>query len=193
MFKTISILVVLAVGIFILAYFYKPSKLELKDNEIVLQVGMKECTYPYSVMNEDVKKFSNLEVTQYTLNSGDEILIYEKAEVEGLYEFNSNPKEIITKLFDAKLVKTIFTKKGLGAFVLTLSNGDKVNLFVLQTDAKEIKLLYGMSDKVFSENIEKLTGKKVELKNDSVSPAKPITLWSDKVNNIDGIIVSTDH
>jgi hypothetical protein len=193
MFKAISILVVLAMGIFILAYFYKPSELKLKDNEILLQVGMQEYSYPYSLMNKDTKNFSNLEVTQYTLNSGDEILIYEKAEVEGLYEFNSNPKEIITKLFDAKLVKTVFEKNGLGAFVLTLSNGDKMNLFVLQTDSKEMKLFYGMSDKLFSENIEKLTGKKVELKNDGISPAKPITLWSDKVNNIDGIIVSTDH
>ena len=192
MLKNIIILVILAVVIFALSYFYKQSRLELRPNMVTLKVGVQDFNLSYSDKKEESQKFSNVEIKQYSLKSGDEKLFFELATIEGLYEFNYNPKEIITKLFDAKKINSIFTKNGLEALQLTLSDNQRVNMFMLQTDNKELRLFYGLSDKTFSQIVEKLVGQKVE-PIEASKLTKPISLWSTKVNDIDGLISSIDY
>ena len=49
-----------------------------------------------------------------------------------------------------------------------------------------------LSDKVFSQSIQKLVGKQVVPIKASVL-TKPLSLWSTKVNDIDGLISSIDY
>ncbi len=159
---------------------------------IILKVGAKDANYPYSVMKKDTKIFGNLKVKQYTIDYEQEKLIYEEAVADGLYEFNANPRSLISKLFDIQDIGSIFVKNGLEALRLTLKSGEKINLFMLQQDSNELRFLYGMSDRSFSEKIEKLTGKIIEPFS-STTLSQPITLWSNKVNEMDGILSSIDH
>ncbi len=192
MLKTILILVILAAGIFALSYFYKPSRLELTPHMIILKVGAKDANYPYSVIKKESKTFGNLKLKQYTIEYENEKLIFEEAMVDGLYEFNANPRSLISKLFDIENIHSIFVKNGLEALRLTLKSGERINLFMLQQDSNELRLLYGMSDKSFSEKVEKLVGKTLESFN--ASPIdQAVTLWSNKVNDMDGVLNSIDH
>ena len=192
MFKNIIILIILASIIYALTYFYKQSKLELTPNMVTLKVETNDFNFPYSKRKKESQIFSNVDVEQYILTSGEERLFFEQATIKGLYEFNYSPKEIINRLFNVKESNSIFTKNGLEALQLTLPNNQKINMFMLQNDNKELRLFYGLSDKAFSKSIEKLVGKKVS-PIEATKLTKPISLWSTKVNNIDGIISSIDY
>ncbi len=188
----IFILVILAAGIFALSYFFKPSRLELTPHMVILKVGEKDANYPYTVMKKETKHFSNLNVTQYIIESQGDNLIYEEAVAEGLYEFNSNPHYLLSKIFDLQDSTSLFVKNGLEALQLQLKDGTKLNLFMLQQDGSILRLLYGMSDEAFEEKVKKLTGKTIQKQ--GATPLKaPITQWSEKVNGIDGVLSSTDH
>ena len=192
MFKNNIILIILASIIYALTYFYKQSKLELTPNMVTIKVETNNFNFPYSKIEKESQIFSNVDVQQYILTSKEEKLFFELATVKGLYEFNYNSKEIINKLFDVKKRNSIFTKNGLEALQLTLANNQKINMFMLQNDNKELRLFYGLSDKAFSKSIEKLVGKKV-VPIEASKLTKPISLWSTKVNDIDGIISSIDY
>jgi len=192
MLKTISILVILAAGIFAFSYFYKPSRLELTSNMIILKAGMEDYNYPYSVIKKDTKEFSNVHIEQYSLQNETEKFIFEKAEVDGLYEFNNNSKEVISKLFNAKNMNSLFEKNGLEALQLTLADDKRINLFALISDSNQLNLLYGVSDTLFSKTIEKLAKKKAEPINGNFA-TKPLTLWSSEINDMNGVIGSIDH
>ncbi|NOZ91159.1 MAG: hypothetical protein GXO60_07760 [Epsilonproteobacteria bacterium] len=194
MLKNIIIAVVLIGGILLLTLFYKKSSFNLKSDTLVLQTPKNKVVYPYKSVKSDVKNFSNVSITQYTLTGNKEKLIYEVATINGLYEFNGNPKDIILKLFDAKNIKTLFSKNGLEAVEVTLANDKKINLFFLQTDNKKVEFLYGLSNSLFEKSIKELSGKDIKLHDrDIFLVSKPITMWSSKVNDIDGVIGSIDH
>jgi lysophospholipase L1-like esterase len=189
MLKTISILVVLAAGIFVLSYFYKPSRLELTSKMVIIKAGANDCNYPYRVIKRDRENFSNLILKEYMIESGEEQLIFEIATVEGLYELDNNLQRVILELFDAKRTHTLFAKNGLEALQIELKDHRYINLFVLFNDSKEIRLLYGMSQQAFAKNLKSLLGEERELLN-SVTATKPLTHWREKV---DMLISSIDH
>ncbi|HIO96102.1 MAG TPA: hypothetical protein EYG67_04700 [Campylobacterales bacterium] len=193
MLKNIIILVVLAVAIFALTLFYKQSSFELTSQSLIVKTKQHGVVFPYNEIKKDKHSFSNVKLIQHTLKSGDEKLIYEVATVDGLYEFNDNPKEVVVKLFDAKNSISLFTNNGLEALQLTLANNSKVNLLLIQTDTKELHLLYGLSDKLFAQSVEQLSGMTNTPSIGAVALLEPLTKWSVKVNEIDGIISSIDH
>ena len=192
MLKNIIILIILAVVIYAFSYFYKQSKLDLTPNMVTIKVEMQDVNISYDDIKENILKFSNVEIKQYSLKHNDEKLFFEVAIIDGLYEFNYNPKEIIDKLFNVKKRNLVFSKNGLEALQLTLSDNQRVNMFMLQTDNKELRLFYGLSDELFSQVVEKLVGQKVK-PIDASKLTKPISLWSTKVNDIDGLISSIDY
>ncbi len=192
MLKNIIILIILAVVIYAFSYFYKQSKLDLTPNMVTIKVEMQDVNISYDDIKENILKFSNVEIKQYSLKRNNEKLFFEVAIIDGLYEFNYNPKEIIDKLFNVKKRNLVFSKNGLEALQLTLSDNQRVNMFMLQTDNKELRLFYGLSDELFSQVVEKLVGQKVK-PIDASKLTKPISLWSTKVNDIDGLISSIDY
>ncbi len=192
MLKNIIILIILAVVIYAFSYFYKQSKLDLTPNMVTIKVEMQDVNISYDDIKENILKFSNVEIKQYSLKRNNEKLFFEVAIIDGLYEFNYNPKEIIDKLFNVKKRNLVFSKNGLEALQLTLSDNQRVNMFMLQIDNKELRLFYGLSDELFSKVVEKLVGQKVK-PIDASKLTKPISLWSTKVNDIDGLISSIDY
>ena len=192
MVKNIIILVVLAVAILALVLFYKQSSFDLTSNSLILKTQKERIVYPYQKIKRNTQKLSNIKVTQYTLTSNGEDIIYEMAEVDDLYEFNGNPKAIISKLFDAKQSRSLFEKKGLESLQLTLSDGKILNLFVVQTDSQKIELLYGLSDKLFAKSMKQLSGEALGVSG-AVVLSEPLTKWSEKLNGIDEIIGSIDY
>lgn len=192
MLKNIIILVVLAVGILALVLFYKASSFELTLNSLILKTQRDGVVYPYQKIRRDIKTLSNVKINQYSLTTDGEDIIYEIAEVDGLYEFNDNPKIIVSKIFDAKDSRSLFANNGLEALQLTLSDGRVLNLFMVQTDSKKIEFLYGLSDKLFAKSVKQLSGKSVEVIG-AVVLSKPLTKWSEEITGIDGVISSIDH
>jgi len=192
MLKKILILVVLAVGILALVLFYKASSFELTLNSLILKTQRDGVVYPYQKIRRDIKTLSNVKINQYSLTTDGEDIIYEIAEVDGLYEFNDNPKIIVSKIFDAKDSRSLFANNGLEALQLTLSDGRVLNLFMVQTDSKKIEFLYGLSDKLFAKSVKQLSGKSVEVIG-AVVLSKPLTKWSEEITGIDGVISSIDH
>jgi len=193
MLKNIIILVVLAVIIFALTLFYKQSSFELTSQSLIVKTKQHGMVFPYSEIKKNKHSFSNLKLIQYTLKSGNEKLIYEVATVNDLYEFNNNPKVIVTKLFGATKSISLFTDNGLEALQLTLANNSKINLLLIQTDSNKIHLLYGLSDKLFAQSVKQLSNITNIPSVGAVTLLNPLTKWSVKVNEIDGIISSIDH
>jgi len=191
MTKNIIILLLLSFGIFALIFFYKQSSFELTTNSLILKSKQKSVVFPYKEIKKSIKNFSNVSITQNILISNNK-LIYEIATINGLYEFSGSPVDIISKLFNAKDIKKVWSYRGLEAVQLTLADNQKINLFYLQTDSKKIEFLYGLSNKLFLETLKELSGESIKLE-ETITPIEPLTKWSVKVNDIDGIISSIDH
>ena len=192
MIKNLIILLLVSLGILALVLYYKQSSFEFTTNSLILKSKQNKVIFPYKEIKKIKKNFSNIDITQYILISNDNTLIYEMANINGLYEFSGSPSDIILKLFEAKNIKKEWSYRGLEALQLTLVNNQKINLYYLQTDNKKIELLYGLSNQLFINSIGKFSGKTIKLEK-STSLIEPLTKWSVKLNDIDGIISSIDY
>ena len=192
MIKNIIILLLLSLGILALVLYYKQSSFNLSADSLAISSKQKSVTLPYKEIKKSTKNFSNVNVTQRTLISENNKLIYEVATINGLYEFSGSPSDIISKLFSAKDIKKVWSYRGLEALQLTLADNQKINLLYLQTDSKKIELLYGLSNELFLKTLKELSEESIKLE-ETTTPTEPLTKWSVEVNDVDGIISSIDH
>lgn len=196
MIKNIIILIVFIATVFLINNYYKQSVLDFKDNKITLNVKEKRLTFPYTLISSENITFSNVNIVQNKLvcpkgNSA----YYEVATTESLYEFNQQTEQVVQTLFDAKRLNTICSINGIRAIQVVLKNDEVINLFIDDNDMKELKLFYGLSTETFAQTVEKLQGLEVKIleKGVLVKLLEPMTKWSVKHNDFDGIIQSIDH
>ncbi|MBU1667288.1 hypothetical protein KKC13_02650 [bacterium] len=193
--KNIILLILFVAAIFLVTYYYKQSSLTLIDQGVRLKVKEKRVLLNYKVKEKDSIVFSNVNIEQSTLLKEPYQAYFEVARAEPLYEFSQKTEELVRILFEAKSSETIFSINGLRAMQVTLNDNQVINLFVSDTDTKELHLFYGISNELFASTIKKLSGivsAKLDLK-DAVDLNKSITKWSVKHNDIDGIISSIDY
>ncbi len=193
MIKNIIILTVFALAIFLLNRYYQQSALYFKDGVVLLEVKGKKVNLKPSAIKSTTEHFSNVNIVQKELTIEGSKSYYEVATIDGLYEFNHNIEEIITKLFETKKVQSIFSIHELDAMQIITENGEVINLFVTDNDTKEFHLLYGVSSEIFRSTILSLTGvNKLELA-DVVELNKSKTQWTVLNNDFNGVISSIDY
>ncbi len=191
--KNIIILTVFALAIFLLNRYYQQSLLSINDDAVVLEVKGKKVNLKYRDAKSTTEHFSNVNIVQKELTIEGNKTFYEVASIDGLYEFNHNIEEIITKLFKAKKINNIFSIHELLAMQIITENGEPINLFVSDNDTKEFHLFYGFSNEIFRSTILTLTGiNKLELA-DVVELNRSKTQWTVLNNDINGVISSIDY
>jgi len=136
---------------------------------------------------------TNINVMQHKLSNGS---YFEVATVDALYEFNSDITGILKAIFQAEKLETIFLKRGVSAMQVTLKNSQVINLFVENTDSKELKIYYGVSYDEFLPIIKQVA------KNDFkplpvgglLELPSSMTNWESAIRDFNTeIIVSMDH
>ena len=191
--KNIIILTIFALAIFLLNRYYQQSSLSINDDAVVLEVKGKKVKLKYSVAKSATEHFSNVNIVQKELVIKGAKTYYEVAVIDGLYEFNHNIEEIITKLFEVKKVQKVFSIHELLAMQIITESGEAINLFVSDNDTKEFRLFYGFSNEIFSSVILTLTGiNKLELA-DVIELNTSKTQWTVLNNDINGVISSIDY
>ncbi len=191
--KNIIILTIFALAIFLLNRYYQQSSLSINDDAVVLEVKGKKVNLKYSVAKSATEHFSNVNIVQKELVIKGAKTYYEVAVIDGLYEFNHNIEEIITKLFEVKKVQKVFSIHELLAMQIITESGEAINLFVSDNDTKEFHLFYGFSNEIFSSVILTLTGiNKLELA-DVIELNTSKTQWTVLNNDINGVISSIDY
>lgn len=196
MIKNILILIVFIAAIFLINNHYKRSVLDFKENKITLMVKEKTVAFPYTLSISKNITFSNVNITQNKLvcpkgNSA----YYEVATTESLYEFSQQTEQVVQTLFDAKKLNIICSINGIRAIQVVLKNDKVINLFIDDNDMKKLKIFYGLSTETFAQTVERLQGLEVKMleKGVLVKLLEPMTKWSVKHNDFDGIIQSSDH
>ena len=191
--KNIIILTIFALAIFLLNRYYQQSSLSINDDAVVLEVKGKKVKLKYSVAKSATEHFSNVNIVQKELVIKGAKTYYEVAVIDGLYEFNHNIEEIITKLFEVKKVQKVFSIHELLAMQIITESGEAINLFVSDNDTKEFHLFYGLSNEIFRSTILTLTGiNKLELA-DVIELNKSKTQWTVLNNDFNGVISSIDY
>ncbi len=192
MTRNIIIAILIITAMLLLAYYYKASSLNLDAKGVTLKVKEKTAFFDSTNIKTTPIVFSNVNIMQSKLSDG---TYFEVATCEPLFEFNQNTKDVINTLFEADKVEVLFSIRNLSAMRVILKNAQVINLFVDDSNMKELKLFYGIPYDTFSPVVEKLMGgkfKKFTIGGIFELP-KAMTKWDAKHNNYDGIIVSTDY
>jgi len=196
MIKNIIIFIVFLATIFLIHNYYKRSSLNLKENTIVLKVKEKMLIFDYIFLKSKNLSFTNINILQNKLrNKEGNVIYFEIATAEPLYEFNQKTEEVVKILFEAKRLYPICSINGVRAIQVVLENDKIINLFVDDNDMKELKFFYGLSTNFFIQTIEKLQGLEVKVfeKNEIFPLTDPVSQWNITHHDIDGIIYSTDY
>ena len=195
MIKSILILITFGLGIYLINYFYKQSSMQLTEQTVLIKTKEGSSTHTFEKSMVKNENFSNVQIAQTTLMKKGVTAYYEVAEIDGLYEFNSDIKKIITTLFEAKDVHEYASLNELKMMQVTLNNGKRINLFVMDNDNKKINLFYGLSSKESMDillQVSKNSTQNIKLK-ESDMVTESMTKWTVIHNDFDGIISSIDY
>jgi len=90
--------------------------------------------------------FGSLFLTQKVLRLTEgNIVVYEDAQTDSLYEFEPSITQSIKVIFDSKHTYIIYAKNHLFAYQLVLHNGSILNVIAQQSYSQRLKMVYGMS------------------------------------------------
>ena len=192
MIKTIAIITVIIAAIFLFTRYNKASSLHLDAKGVTIEVKQEKFFLEASHVKMTPLTFSNLSVLQTKLSSG---AYYEIATCESLYEFNQNTKHLIRTLFDAKKLDELFNIGGVRAMRVTLKNAQVINMFVDDNPGEGLKLFYGIPFNEYTKIVKAIQKEKFQEfpVGGMLELPAPMTKWSEKHNNFDGIIQSIDY
>jgi hypothetical protein len=193
MIKKILILISFIASAIVLNHFYKPSNsLSLNSNEITLKVADNIFSLPYKSRKNIPLHLSIVDIKRAELGTKEEKIYVESATTEPMHEFNYASDKAVSMLFNAKRIISIFKSDELEALQMILANGEIINMFISPKESTELSFAYGFSNATFSKAIDRLVGKKVELK-DTFTLTKPLAIWSAENLTLNSIISSVDY
>ncbi len=191
MIRNIIIAILIIIIILLLAYYYQASSLKLEHKGVMVKVKSKHLFFDANIIQTKPITFFNVNIMQTKLSDG---TYFEVATCEDSFEFNQNIKELIMTLFEAKKVEEVFSIRGVRAMRVTLQNLQVINLFVEDSNLKELKLFYGIAYDKFYRAIQNIMGdqfRQVTIGGILELP-KPMTQWS-LINNNEGLISPIEH
>jgi hypothetical protein len=147
----------LPVALFILLGGCRMADLSYGKGEISLQVDEKYMTVKGTTLSRHMDNFGKLFLVQKVvkLKSGN-IVVYERARTDDLFEFNLTPIQTIKVIFDARNVISVYYKSSFHLLQLILSDGRVLNIAVEQFDDQRLSFVYGMSTKQFRSILKRL-------------------------------------
>jgi len=131
------------------------TSLTYQHNKITLEDRDRSYTFHGETLYKSQQNLSQISIRQYLFTDAqNENLVYEYARLNMGYKFKYTYSYILRNVFDAKHVKAVTNKDGLGFFVITLSDKSSINLIAKTGTKKSLSMLYGFSDKNFKAMIE---------------------------------------
>jgi len=145
------------------------SNLDYNNPKLTLQADNKFVQINGTLLKVRKDSFGSLYLTQKVLRTEKgNVLVYEDAETDILYEFEPNITRIIKVVFDSKSTVITYSKDHLYAYQLILQNGKILNVIAQQDDSQRLRMVYGMSstqlDKILNrleEDVKKAYYRKV--------------------------------
>ena len=189
MIRNITILIIIATAIFLMFYYSQSSSLTLTSKGVELKLNNKTI-FVETVRNRVMPlTFNRLSVMQNTLSDG---TYFEVATCEEGYNFEKNIQELIGKIFGASRVEKLFSKDKIYGMRVHLKNGQVINLVTQNSEAKELKIFYGIPYKKFSNMLEKLMGRKFKTipLGGLFELPKAITKWNELSDEFQGVVIS---
>ncbi len=157
MTRNITILIIITIAIFLMFYYSKSSSLTLTPKGVEIKLSNKTI-FLEAIRNRVMPlTFNRLSVMQNSLSDG---TYFEIATCEEGYTFEKNIQELIGKIFGAERVEKLFSKDAISGMRVHLKNGQVINLIAQNSDAKELKIFYGIPYEKFSNIVEKIMGRK---------------------------------
>ena len=149
----------LVTAIFMLAILTGCSTTDLsyKDNKLRLQIDGKHLQIDSRFINHRPKNFGTLFIDQQLLqlNEGN-MLVYEKARTDDMYEFYFPTIDTIKIVFDARYVRVIYFSSSFYIMQVALADGRPLNVIVEQLEDQSLNLAYGMTNKQINNLLNQL-------------------------------------
>jgi len=133
------------------------SNLSYDNKQLTLQVEKEYLQMDGTLLSEHRDNFSSLYLTQKVLrlNEGN-IIVYEDARTDILYEFEPTTMRSIKIIFDAKSVIRVYAKSFFYAYQLILKDGRLLNVVAQQDDSQRLRFVYGMSTTQLNKMLKQL-------------------------------------
>ena len=189
MTRNITILIIIATAIFFMFYYSKSSSLTLTSKGVEIKLNNKTI-FLETVRNRVMPlTFNRLSVMQNSLSDG---TYFEVATCEEGYHFEKNIQELIGKIFGANRVEKLFAKDKVYGMRVYLKNRQVINLVVQNSDAKELKIFYGIPYDKFSNILEKIMGRKFKTISLGGLFETPIamTKWNELSDEFQGVVIT---
>jgi len=121
-----------------------------QQDEITLQMTDRPIHLSGKTLYSTQQNLGRISIQQHLFEDQyNERVVYEYARLQTGYTFKYNYQYILNHVFDAKQVKLIKDKNGLGFFTITLKNGHALNAAVKTGTKKSLTILYGFSEENF--------------------------------------------
>ena len=122
------------------------SNLSYNNKQLTLQVEKGHIQLDGALLNEQLYNFNSLYINQKILRLDEgNLVVYEDARTDLLYEFDPPTTRSIKIIFEARKVIRVYSKSLLFAYQLILQDGRILNVIAQQDDSQYLRLVYGMS------------------------------------------------
>ncbi len=122
------------------------SNLSYNNRYVTLQTDKKFVQLDGRLIRVHSEGFGSLYLTQKVLRLAEgNIVVYEDAQTDSLYEFEPGITRSIKVIFDSRRTAIIYAKNHLFAYQLLLQNGRVLNVIAQQDYSQRLRILYGMS------------------------------------------------
>ena len=122
------------------------SNLNYNNRYLTLQTDKAFVQLDGNLVKVRKDSFGSLFLTQKVLRLADgNIVVYEDAQTDSLYEFEPGITRSIKVIFDSRRTVIIYAKNHLVAYQLLLQNGRILNVIAQQGHSQRLRMVYGMS------------------------------------------------
>jgi len=149
----------LLIAIFILAFLTGCSTTDLsyKNNKLVLQIDGKHLQVDSRYINNRMNNFGTLFIDQQLLQlSEGNMVVYEKARTDDMYEFYFPTIDTIKIVFDARYVRVVYFSSSFYITQVILADGRPLNVIVEQLEDQSLNMVYGMTNKQINNLLNQL-------------------------------------
>jgi len=149
----------LLITMFMLAFLTGCSTTDLsyKNSQLVLQVNDKHLQVNSRFINNRMNNFGTLFIDQKLLQlSEGNMVVYEKARTDDMYEFYFPTIDTIKIVFDARYVRVVYFSSSFYIMQVVLADGRPLNVIVEQLEDQSLNMVYGMTNKQINHLLNQL-------------------------------------
>ncbi len=122
------------------------SNLSYNNKQLTLQVEKSSLNIEGILLKQHKDNFSSLYLAQKVLRlSEGNLVVFEDARTDILYEFEPMISRSIQIIFEAKGIIKVYGKSHLYAYQLIMKDGSMLNMIAQQSDSQDLSFVYGMS------------------------------------------------